>query len=123
MTINYPKIILLNLIAAYLVIQVLVYKIGIISIFETILLAGFITSFFIKENLFARYLKLMFINSLFFGFLFALFFTSNIFIHDSQSVFTLTGLIYSSLFFGVFYLFGAFVGIIPKAILEKIRKQ
>lgn len=123
MTINYPKIIFLNLVAAYLVIQALVYRIDIISIFEAIVLAGFVLSFFIKENLLVHYSKLALINSLFFGFLFALFFTSDIFIHDSQSVFTLTGLFYSSLFFGALYFFGALAGIIPQGIRERIRKQ
>ncbi len=127
MTINYPKIIFFNLIAAYLVIQILISKIGVLSIFDNslflIVLAGFVLSFFIKENLFTRYLKLAFLNSLFFGFLLGLFFVSDIFINDSDAEFTLTGLIYFSLFFGTVYFFGALAGIIPKAIIERLRKQ
>lgn len=129
MMINYSKIIFLNLIAA-IVLEVMWYvlatKTGLVSGFENILflfvLIGFILSFFIKENLLVHYLKLALTNSLFFGFLFALIFISDIFIHDSQSAFNLTGLIYFSLFFGVVYFFGSLAGIIPKAIFEILRK-
>jgi len=126
MNINYLKIIFLNLIVAYLVLRVIFSKMGIISSFENILfliaLAGFVLSFFSKENLLVCYLKLTFLNSLFFGFLLALFFVSDIFVSDSLSEFSLDGLISLSLFFGVVYFFGALAGIIPKAILERTKK-
>lgn len=127
MNINYPKIIFLNLVAAYLMLQILISKISIIPGFENILfltaLTGFILSFSIKENLFIRYLKIISLNSLFFGFIFALFFMSDIFISDSQAEFTLNGLILSLLFFGVVYFFGALAGAIPQGIREKLQKQ
>lgn len=122
MAINYPRIIFLNLIVS-VVLLVLIFKTGKISSFENnlflIALAGFILSFFSKENLLVRYVKLTFLNSLFFGFLFALF----LFITDNQAELTLKGLVFGSLLLGVPYFFGYIIGIIPQGIRERLRKQ
>ncbi len=126
MTINYPKIIFLNLIASA-VLPILVFKtgknFGIENSLFLIVLAGFILSFFSKENLLIRYVKLTFLNSLIFGFLFTLIFGLYISATDSQAEITLNGLIFFSLFWGVPYFFGYIIGIIPQGIRERLEKQ
>ncbi len=126
MTINYPKIIFLNLIASVLI-WILVFKIGIISGFENIIFliacAGFAVSFFVKENLLVHYIKAMFLNSLFFGFLFVFIFDLFASSIDSQAKIDLIGSIIFMPFCGAVYFFGALAGIIPQGICERLRKQ
>jgi len=126
MTINYSKIIFLNLITSALI-WILVFKIGIISGFENIIFliacAGFTASFFVKESLLAYYIKVIFLNSLFFGFLFVLIFDLFASSIDSQAQVDLIGSIYFIPFCGVVYFFGALAGIIPRGIRERLRKK
>ena len=89
MTTNYLKqFFLLNFILSILVL-VFLFKIyaGIEQAMFYIALSGFIASFFIKENSFSRYLKLIFFNALFFGFLLSLIFM--IYVLDCPALFTI----------------------------------
>lgn len=124
MTINYPKqLIFLNIILSVLT-YILIFKAGTISNIEDVLflalLPGFIASFFIKEHSSARYLKLIFFNSLIFGFLFALIliFYEFILYSDFHVLKPFIGLF---LFCGVLNLFGGLAGIIPKGIIERLK--
>lgn len=121
---KYLNFFLLNL-SASLMSLALISKIQTFFVIENILFliisSGFILSFFIKESPLARYIKVIFLNSQFFGFSFAFF--SFVFASDGPSNFSLAGLIMISQGIVAVYLFGALIGIISKTILERLRKQ
>ena len=93
-------------------------------------LAGFIASFFVKENSLVRYLKLIFFNALIFGFLLSLTFTVFVFISDSQFretspvypfFFLIFPISFYALLIGLCNFFGGLAGIIPKGIIERLK--
>lgn len=127
MTINYPKIIFLNLI---IVIPAFIFfsadtKAGLSGGF----FLGLVLSFFFKENLFERYLKLMFLNSLFFFLLSIPIVYLNWVIIDimgkgnPDSLASISGSAGFALGETIFYSFGYFAGIIPQSIRERFSKQ
>jgi hypothetical protein len=127
MTINYSKIIFLNLIASILV--YILFNDDTMTSIEGIIFLGFISSFFFRENLLGRFLKLMLINMLAFGLLTVIIaYLGWIVIYimgesnlDSLFVF----LSFISLAFGnmILYSYGYIAGIIPQGIRERFRKQ
>ena len=124
MTINYPKrLFFLNIILAISA-YILIFKASIISSIEIALfltlLPGFIASFFIKEHSSIHYLKLIFFNSLLFGFLFTLILIFNLFIfsNDFQILKPFIGLFLLS---SVLNFFGGLAGIIPKGLIERLK--
>jgi hypothetical protein len=134
---NIPKQIkqffLLNLILSVLAF-ILIFEIRAGSeseIFSTLsVLAGFIASFFIKENSLVRYLKLIFFNALFFGFLLSLIFTAFVFVSDSQFreaslvypfFFLIFPISFYALLIGLCNFYGGLAGVIPKAIVERLK--
>ena len=121
---KYFNFFLLNLITS-LMLSILVFEIytifGIENIFFLIISAGFILSFFIKEKSLAHYIRVIFLNSQFFGYSFALF--SFIFVSDGLSNFSIFGLIIISQTIVVVYFIGASAGIVSKAIIERLMKQ
>ncbi len=127
MTINYSKIIFLNLIISILI-YIFFYDDTMAGMIGIIFL-GFVSSLFFKENLFGRFLKLMIINSLFLFFSSVLIACSGWVIIDIMGegnldrLFVLLGFI--SLAFGnvILYFFGYFAGVIPQGICERLRKQ
>ena len=131
MTIKYLKqFFLLNFILSILTL-VFLFKIyaGIEQAMFYIALSGFIASFFIKESSLDRYLKLIFFNSLFFGFLLSLFFMIFVFISDSPeealSIYHFFFLIFPislyGLIIGLCNFFGGLAGIIPKGLIERLK--
>ena len=132
MIIKYLKqFFLLNLILSILTL-VFLFKIyaGIEQAMFYIAASGFIASFFIKENSLNRYLKLIFFNALFFGFLLSLFFMIYIFISDSQlkediSIYYFLFLVFPisvyALLIGLCNFFGGLTGIVPKGIMERLK--
>lgn len=131
MTINYLKqFFFLNLILSISTL-VFLFKIyaGIEQVMFYIALSGFIVSFFIKENLLSRYLKLIFFNALFFGFLLSLFFMIYIFITDGPDkalpVYHFFFLIFPisiyTLLIGICNFFGGLAGIVPEEIAERLK--
>ena len=132
MTINYLKqFFLLNLILAVLTL-VFLFKIyaGIEQAIFYIALSGFIGSFFIKENSLNRYLKLIFFNALFFGFLLSIFFMTFVFVSDSQFreaftvgrfFFLIFPISFYGLLIGLCNFFGGLAGIIPKGFIERLK--
>ena len=129
--INYLKqFFLLNLIFAVLVL-VFLFKVyaGIEQAMFYIALSGFIGSFFIKENSFNRYLKLIFFNALFFGFLLSLIFMIYVFINngpdEALSIYQFLFLIFPislyGLLIGLCNFFGGLAGIIPKGFIERLK--
>ncbi|MEA1937229.1 MAG: hypothetical protein U9N04_03900, partial [Patescibacteria group bacterium] len=94
------------------------------NILFSIALPGFIASFFIKENSLVPYLKLIFFNSLFFGFLFALIFVFYVSVADGQSQISIIN--YLSIFFAFFFIsaipnfFGGLAGIVSKGLIERL---
>lgn len=127
MTINYLKIIFLNLIISILV-YVFFYNDTDNSI-RGIIFLGFISSFFFRENLFNSFLKLMLVNSLFFFLLFIsidyLGWVISDIINNGNPDILPSVLNSIGLSFGLthFYLFGYFAGIIPKGIYERLKKN
>ncbi len=121
---------LLNLIFSALTF-VLIFEIraGIENAIFSIALAGFIASFFIKENLLARYLKLIFLNALVFGFLLSLVFMIFVLIFDSPKeslpihhfFFLIFPISFYALLIGLCNFFGGLAGIIPKGIIERLK--
>ena len=125
MTTNYPKkTLFLNLIFLSLILF-LFFETSILSgpgnLLFSIVLPGFIVSFFIKENSLVRHLKLIFFNALFFDFLFALIFVFYISIADSQSQINLIGFLSFFLLFTILNFFGGLAGIIPSGLIEKLK--
>ena len=133
MTIKYLKQIkhffFLNLILS-VSISILFFKTGTISGFENlmfvIILSGFLISFIIKENSLVYYIKLIFFNSLFFGFLLSLSYVISGLINDS--LFGESFCVYHFYFFTPFFLFvvlfnffGGIIGIVPKGIIERLK--
>lgn len=123
---------LLNLILSILTL-VFLFKIyaGIEQAMFYIVASGFIASFFIKENSLNRYLKLIFFNALFFGFLLILFFMIFVLINDSPdeslSVYHFLFLVFPisvyALLIGLCNFFGGLAGIIPKGIMERLKNS
>jgi len=130
MTINYLKqFSLLNLILSILVIF-LISEPGVISGIEHAIVliasAGFIASFFIKENSLTRYLKLIFFNALIFSFSLGLIFMTFAFVFDSQvreffHIYHFILLIFPISLYGLCNFFGGLAGIIPKGIIERLK--
>ena len=131
MTINYLKqFFLLNLILSILTL-VFLFKIyaGFEQVMFYVALSGFIVSFFVKENLLNRYLKLMFFNALVFGFLLSLFFMIYILVNDGPDealpIYHFFLLIFPisvyTLLIGLCNFFGGLAGIIPKGIIERLK--
>lgn len=125
MVIKYPKqLIFLNLFFLSLIL-LLFFETRILSGPENLLfsvtLPGFITSFFIKENSFAHYLKLIFFNSLFFGFLFTLIFVFYVSITDSHSQINLIGFLAFFLIFTIPNFLSGLAGIVPKGLIERLK--
>ena len=121
----------LNLILSALAF-VLIFEIraGIENAMFFIVLAGFIASFFIKENLLARYLNLIFLNALIFGFLLSLVFMIFGFVSDSQFresfrihhfFFLIFPISFYALLIALCNFFGGLAGIIPKGIIERLK--
>jgi len=133
MTIKYPKqLIFLNIILAISA-YILIFEVGAISSLENILFliisSGFIASFYIKENRSICYLKVVFFNALFFGFLLSLIFTIHIFIDDIDG-----GMFKKSFCINLFYffiiaipligswgLFGGLAGVVFKELIKKLK--
>ena len=122
---------LLNLILSILTF-ILIFEIraGIENAIFFIALAGFIASFFIKENSLARYLKLIFFNALVFGFLLSLVFMIFVFVSDSQFrkpfrihhfFFLIFPVSFYALLIALCNFFGGLAGIIPKGIIERLK--
>jgi len=130
MTINYLKrFFLLNLILSILI-TFLISEPGIIRGIEHMIFliasAGFIVSFFIKENVFARYLKIIFFNALIFSFSLLLVFMTFAFVFDSQvgksfHLYHFFFLIFPISLYGLCNFFGGLAGIIPKGIIERLK--
>ncbi len=125
MTINYfKKLAFLNLIFLSLILF-LFFETGMLfcpeNLLFSIVLPGFIISFFIKENSLVCHLKLIFSSALFFGFLFALIFVSRISIADSQSQINLIGFSSFFLLFTALNFFGGLAGIIPSGLIERLK--
>ena len=129
---NLKQFFFLNIILAISA-YILIFKVGAISNFENMLFliisSGFITSFFIKENILIRYLKIAVFNSLFFGFLLGLIFMIDIFTDDIS-----TGIFEESFYMQCFYsliviillvglcnLFGGLVGVVLKGLVERLK--
>ena len=121
---NSKQLILLNLFFLSLILF-LFFETSILSgpknLLFSVALPGFISSFFIRKNSLVSYFKLIFFNSLFFGFLFALVFVLYVSIADSQSQINLIG------FFLIFFIFtipnflSGLAGIVPKELIEKLK--
>ena len=125
MTTNYIKqLIFLNLFFLSLILF-LFFETSILSgpknLLSSIALPGFIISFFIKENSFVHYFKLIFFSSLFFGFLFALIFVFHVFITDGKSEINLIGYFIFSLIFTIFNFLSGLIGIVPKRLIERLK--
>jgi len=128
MTINHLKqFFLLNFILSILTL-VFLFKIyaGIEQAMFYIALSGLISSFFIKENLFARYLKLIFFNALFFGFLLSSLYVISGLINDT--LFRESFCIHHFYFFisvvlltGLCNFLGGLIGIVPKGLIERLK--
>lgn len=127
MTINCSKIIFLNLTISILTF-VLFYNDTIASV-QGVICLGFISSLFFKENLLGSFLKLMFINILFFHFLSVLianlgWIIIGIMTHSNSNILpslpSLRGFIDLN---AIFYSCGYFVGIVPQYIRERIQKN
>ena len=136
---NIPKQIkqffLLNLILSVLVF-ILIFEIRAGSeseIFSALsVLAGFIASFFVKENSLVSYLKLIFFSALTFGFLLSLIFIAFVFVSDNQFresflvhrfFFLIFPISFYALLIGLCNFYGGLVGIIPKGIIERLKKN
>ena len=120
---------LLNLILSILI-TFLISEPNVIHSIEHIIFliasAGFIASFFIKENSFTRYLKLIFFNALIFGFVLGLVFITFAFVFDSQSreafpIYHFLFLIFPISLYGLCNFFGGLAGIVPKGIIERLK--
>lgn len=88
--------------------------------------AGFIASFFIKENAFARYLELIFFNALIFSFSLGLVFMTFAFVLDSQvregfHIYRFLFLIFPLSLYGLCNFFGGLAGVISKGIVERLK--
>ena len=129
---NLKQFFFLNIILAISA-YILIFKVGATSNFENmlfvIILSGLITSFFVKENILIRYLKIAFFNSLFFGFFLGSIFMISIFIDDIS-----TGILKGSFYIQYFYslivvillvglcnLFGGLAGIVLKGLVERLK--
>jgi len=125
MTIKYPKqLILLNLFFLSLILF-LFFETNILSgpknLLFSIALPGFISSFFIKENSFVLYLKLVFLNSLFFGFLFALVFVFYVSVTDSQSQINSIGFFIFFLISAIPNFLSGLAVIVSKGLMERLK--
>ncbi len=123
MTINYQKIIFLNLII-FILNFILFFHNTFISVIGIIFL-GFIASLFFKVDRTVHFFKLMFVNALFFHILSVLFFYLALFIiyimgeiNSDRSSFIL-GLRSSVFIYTISYSFGYFFGLIPQVIRER----
>jgi len=126
MIMNYLKqikqLFLLDLFFSFLIIALCFTVFGDPMLF--IIMSGFIISFFIKESSPARYAKLIFLNSLFFGFLFTLVYKIGEFVisNGQSSSDGFVFFIYFSILFGtVPNLFGGLICIILKGIAERLK--
>ncbi|MCK5413731.1 MAG: hypothetical protein KAI57_05170 [Candidatus Pacebacteria bacterium] len=121
----------LNLILSILTLVLIIERrIGIEDAMFFIVSAGFVASFFTNENSLVCYLKLIFFNSLIFGFLLSLFFLIFVFFSDSQfreayAIYHFLFLIFPISFYGLLIglcsFFGGLTGIIPKFIIERFK--
>ena len=123
MIINHSKqLILLNLFFLSLILF-LFFETSILSspknLLFSVALPGFISSFFIRKNSLVSYFKLIFFNSLLFGFLFALVFVLYVFITDSQSQINLISFFVFFLIFTLPNFLSGLVGIVPKELIER----
>ena len=123
---NLKQLILLNLfflsVILFLFLETSILYYGPKNLLFSIALPGFIISFFIKENSFVHYFKLIFFNSLFFSFFFTLIFVFYVSITDSHSQINLIG------FFGFFLIavtipnfLSGLAGIVPKRLIERLK--
>ena len=125
MTTNYLKqIILLNFISA----PVLILFLAITTLSSPeklmlfIALPGFFVSLFIfKESSLVRYIGLIFLNSLFFGFLFALVFVFYVSVTDGQSEINLIGFLVFFLIFTIPNFLSGLIGVVPKGLIERLK--
>ncbi len=127
MTINYPKIIILNLIMS-IIVYIFFYADTDAGL-RGIIFLGFVSSLFFKENLLGSFLKLMLVNSLFFfmlSLLIAYLGWAAIDFMDKggpESLFFILRSDDFSLVNVIFYSYGYIAGIIPLGIYERLRKK
>lgn len=127
MTINYSKIIFLNLITSIMV--YIFFYADTDAGLRGIIFLGFVSSLFFKENLLGSFLKLMLINSLFFFILSLLIAYLGWAAIDfmgkgsSESLFLISRSDDFSLVNVIFYSYGYIAGIIPQGIYERLRKK
>lgn len=120
MLINYSKMIFLNLI-----ISILIYILSLNMDMDTnkgiaiVVLLGFVSSLFFKENLLGHFLKLTLVNTLIFYFLSVLIIYLELVINynilgDGDNL---------AFGYAIFYSFGYIAGIIPQGIFERFKKR
>lgn len=124
MSINYPKIIFLNLTISILIF--ILFFDDTIFIFIGPTLLGFASSLFFKVNRTVHFFKLMLINALFFYFLSILIVYLGwaiIYIMDkanSDNLSFILGMRGMTLIYTILYSFGYFFGLVPQVIRERL---